>query len=431
MATINFLYRSARELASLNLRLLFTHNEKPHAIGGKTNLIVSKDYWKNTHNKKIRKDDIDLKNEQTKIKEKLLKLETYILNEFDETDIEDVNKDWLKNQLESYYNPKQAVKIPKKLIPFFEYYLDVKSNELTASRVQTIKAVQRKLERFEKSNGHHYAINEINDSFRKQFVDYCRKEQYSISTLVRDVKLVKTICLFANYKDVPIHKELSNLKVETKKNNEDEELSHGIEEHYLSFEELDQIKAFDLSDNERLNNVRDWLLISCYTGQRISDFMRFDTSMIEKKKGKHLLTFKQQKTSKPLTIPFLDEAREIVNKNKGKFPRPISHQKYNDYLKELCKLAGINTKIKGSIIERVSSSKTKTRNDYRRIKGTFEKWELVSSHIGRRSFATNFYGKVPTSVLIGITAHSTEQIFLQYIRKNETDTAIDAFKYFE
>lgn len=428
MATINFLYRSAREQASLNLRLLFTHNKIPYSIGGKTKLEVSKDYWKNTHKKNIK--DIDLKKYQKEIQDELFKIDTFILNSFKKVDIEDINKEWLRNQIERYYNPKQAIKIPKKLIPFFDYYLDVKSNELTKSRIQTIKAVKRKLERFEKSTAYSFSINEINDDFRKQFVDYSNKEQYSLSTLMRDIKLVKTICLFADYKDVPIHKELFNLKVEKNKDKE-EELSQGIEEHYLSFDELAQIKAFDLSNNERLKNVRDWLLISCYTGQRISDFMRFNSSMIINKKGKHLLAFKQQKTGKKVTIPFLDEARQIVAKNNGEFPRPISHQKYNDYLKELCKLAGINKKIKGSITERISSSKKKTRNDYRRIKGTFEKWELVSSHIGRRSFATNYYGKVPTSVLIGITAHSTEKMFLQYIRKSDTDTAIDAFKYFE
>jgi len=431
MATINFLYRSAREQASLNLRLLFTHNEKAFSIGGKTNLIVSKDYWTNNHNKK-RINDIDLKNFQKETTDEIYKIEVYLIDSFNKADIEDIDKEWFTSQIENYYNPKQAIKIPKKLIPFFNYYLDVKSNELTKSRIQTIKAVQRKLERFEKSIGHSFTIIEVNDNFRKQFIDYSNKEQYSLSTLMRDVKLVKTICLFADYKDVPTHKELSNLKVEVNKDKEEaEELSQGIEEHYLSFEELEQIKAFDLSNNERLNNVRDWLLISCYTGQRISDFMRFKSSMIENKKSKYLLAFKQQKTGKSVIIPFLDEAREIVTNNNGEFPRAISHQKYNDYLKELCKLAGINKKIKGSITERISSLKKKTRNDYRRIKGTFEKWELVSSHIGRRSFATNFYGKVPTSVLIGITAHSTEQLFLIYIRKNETDTAIDAFKYFK
>lgn len=431
MATINFLYRSTREQAPLSLRLLFTHNNIVHSIGGKTKLTVSKDYWINTHNKQ-RINDIDLKNYQIEITGKLSKIETYLLDSFNKANVEDINKDWLNNQLERYYNPIQAVKIPNKLISFFDYYLNTKSDDLTKSRIQTIKAVQKKLERFEESTGHNYTINEINDNFRKHFVNYSNKEQYSLSTIQRDVKLVKTICLFADYKDVPIHKELSNLKVEVNKDKEEEEeLSHGIEEHYLSFAELEQIKAFDLSDNERLSNIRDWLLISCHTGQRISDFMRFNASMITKEKDKYLLAFKQQKTGKPMTIPFLDEAREIITNNNGQFPRAISHQKYNDYLKELCKLTGINKKIKGSITVRISSSKNKTRNDHRRIKGTFEKWELVSSHIGRRSFATNYYNIVPTSVLIFITGHSTEKMFRQYIREDDKDTAINAFKYFK
>lgn len=138
MATINFLYRSVRDEAPLNFRLLFAHNGKDNVIGGKTKIIVSKDYWKNHHNKQ-RINDIDLKNYQTEVKAELLKLETYILNEFDKTNIDEVDKVWLKNQLEHYYNPKQAVKVPTKLIPFFDYYLSVKGNDLTKNRIQKIK----------------------------------------------------------------------------------------------------------------------------------------------------------------------------------------------------------------------------------------------------------------------------------------------------
>jgi hypothetical protein len=153
--------------------------------------------------------------------------------------------------------------------------------------------------------------------------------------------------------------------------------------------------------------------------------------MIVEREGKQLLTFTQQKTDNKVIIPFLKQAQQVVKNRGGKFPNPISSQKYNDYLKELCKLAKINETVKGSTMERISSSKLKTRNDHRRIEGNFEKWELISSHVGRRSFATNFYSKVPTSVLIGITGHSTEKMFLKYIRKTESETAIDAFKYFE
>jgi len=420
MATINFLYRSARNEAPLNFRLLFTHNDTPHVIGGKTKTIVSKDYWKNHHNKQ-RINDIDLKNYQTEIKSELLKLETYILNEFDKTNIDEVDKVWLKNQLERYYNPKQAAKVPTKLIPFFDYYLSVKGNDLTNNRIQKIKVIKAKLERFENATKHKYSIIEVNDFFKKQYVDYCESEHYSINTISGDIAIIKTICRYAEQCDIETHKQLNNLKVK-------EEPTEAV---YLSFEELEQIKALDLSNNERLDNVRDWLLISCYTGQRISDFMRFDSSMIEKRNDKYLLSFTQRKGNKKVTIPFLDEAREIVNKRNGLFPKSLSHPKYNDYLKELCKLAGIDEPTQGTIKQPITENISKTKNDYRMVKGIYPKYELISSHVGRRSFATNFYGKVPTSVLIGITGHSTEKMFLKYIRKTETDTAIDAFKYFE
>jgi len=49
--------------------------------------------------------------------------------------------------------------------------------------------------------------------------------------------------------------------------------------------------------------------------------------------------------------------------------------------------------------------------------GRFAKWELVSSHIGRRSFATNHFGKIPTPIIIAATGHKSESIFLKYIGK--------------
>ena len=40
------------------------------------------------------------------------------------------------------------------------------------------------------------------------------------------------------------------------------------------------------------------------------------------------------------------------------------------------------------------------------------------THIGRMSFATNFYGKIKTSDIISVTGHSSESQLLTYINKN-------------
>jgi integrase len=195
----------------------------------------------------------------------------------------------------------------------------------------------------------------------------------------------------------------------------------------LTFDEinkLENIKKKKLTDS--LKNSRDWLVISCYTGQRISDFMRFTDEQIRIENGKNLIEFTQKKTGKIMTIPLHPKVLEILKKRKGKFPYPISDQKYNDQIKIVGRLAGLTEKVKGS-------KKTETEPDskiYRKESGLFEKCELITSHIGRRSFATNFYGNIPTTYLIYVTGHSTEAMFLNYIGKSNKDLAMELTNYF-
>lgn len=45
------------------------------------------------------------------------------------------------------------------------------------------------------------------------------------------------------------------------------------------------------------------------------------------------------------------------------------------------------------------------------------KYELVTSHTARRSFATNLYRRgIPSTQLMLLTGHKTEDAFLRYIR---------------
>ncbi|MCG8729571.1 hypothetical protein, partial [Tenacibaculum finnmarkense] len=45
------------------------------------------------------------------------------------------------------------------------------------------------------------------------------------------------------------------------------------------------------------------------------------------------------------------------------------------------------------------------------------------SHTCRRSFATNLYGKIDNSTIMGITGHKTEKEFLKYIKVTSTKHA--------
>ena len=69
----------------------------------------------------------------------------------------------------------------------------------------------------------------------------------------------------------------------------------------------------------------------------------------------------------------------------------------------------------------------------RKVLDFYPKHELITTHSFRRSFATNYYKQIPTGVLIGITGHSKESLFLEYINKREDkDANADLFmKFYE
>lgn len=415
MATVNFLYRSTRENANLNIRLLFRHNSKDFVIGAKTLLKVDRIYWENQHNQK-RPKSIDIANRQVEVKSEMNNIENFILNAFDKTIPALIDKNWLQNQIDLYYNkePEKAL-IPIELVKFIEYYNKEKEGEITPSSIKKHKVVQHKLERYEKSRKRVLLVSDIDENFKTDFIEYCKSENYALGTIQRDLVFVKTFCNYAYEKGLDVSRNLNKVRIKAKTQ---------IKHPYLSFTELEKIEQKDF--NESLDNVRDWLIISCYTGQRISDFMNFSAEMIREETGKKLLEFKQQKTGKLMTIPIHPKVLEILEKREGRFPKSISDQKYNEMLKVVCKDAGIIEKIKGS-----KKMETKPKSGiYRKEEGFFEKWELIASHVGRRSFASNFYGKIPTNYLIYITGHSTEAMFLNYIGKSNKDLALEITNYF-
>lgn len=59
------------------------------------------------------------------------------------------------------------------------------------------------------------------------------------------------------------------------------------------------------------------------------------------------------------------------------------------------------------------------------------KYELVSSHTARRSFATNLYKKTHDSLMVmKFTGHTTEENFLKYICIDDEEMVERAKRYF-
>ena len=179
---------------------------------------------------------------------------------------------------------------------------------------------------------------------------------------------------------------------------------------FLSETEISELEALDLSSNKRLENVRDLFLIGCCTGLRYSDYSILQPEQI--KNG--FIEITQTKTGQRVTIPVHSTVERIIAKYNGVMPRSLSNQKTNQYLKEIGEqLPSLNK----------SESITFTKGGLKVIENCM-KWELLTSHTARRSFATNQYlAGFPTITIMAITGHRTERSFMRYIKLSSNEHA--------
>lgn len=112
---------------------------------------------------------------------------------------------------------------------------------------------------------------------------------------------------------------------------------------YLSNDDINKIKALDLDDYDRLNRVRDLLLFQCSSGMAYADLVNFNSSLIKEMNGVYTYTNNRQKTKIEFTTVILPMGMDVLKKY-DVLPL-ISNQKYNSYLKEIQRLAGISTSI--------------------------------------------------------------------------------------
>ena len=421
MATINFLYRSTKETANLSLRLLFRFNNTDFVFGANTQEKVSKDYWTKQHKKKSK--DILISNKQAELNSKLNKIENHILKAFDIVNPNEVTKEWLQTEINNYYNPPQQAKsVPTELIKYLDHYSDVKRNDVTESTVKKFNVIKQLLTRYQTQCKKTLMIIDVDANFKTDFEKYCESKDYAPNTIARALRFIKTICTHAKQNGIETSYQLDSIKVKYIK----------VDSIYLTPQELEKIETIEKSKlTESLENAKDWLIISCYTGQRVSDFMRFTKEMIRHEKNKEgilkpLIEFTQKKTGKDMTVPLHPKVIEILNKRNGDFPYKIADQNYNDYIKTVCRIAKITQLVQGS--KRLETAPES--GIFRKETKQFQKCDLVSSHIGRRSFASNNYGTIPTSFLMYVTGHSTEAMFLTYIGKSNKDKAMEMTYYF-
>jgi integrase len=129
------------------------------------------------------------------------------------------------------------------------------------------------------------------------------------------------------------------------------------------------------------------------------------------------ICIKMQKTGDVVVIPLHPVVVRIMKKYKesspNSLPQVVSNQKMNDYLKDIGRLA----KLKQPVLINETKGNLK-------VETMHKKYELISTHTARRSFATNLYLEdFPTLSIRKITGHKTEAAFLRYIKMDGEQSA--------
>jgi integrase len=196
---------------------------------------------------------------------------------------------------------------------------------------------------------------------------------------------------------------------------------------YLKEEEVEKIYNAKFK-TDYLDNARDWLIIGIRTGLRISDFLRLDKSAI----NDGFIELSTKKTQYAVAIPLHHEVEAILQKRNGEFPRALSDAKFNKYIKEVGEIAGLTEIVEGSkMVEIPNPTKGSRSKIYRKQFSKYPKFELISSHTCRRTFATLLFGKIDTLTIMKIIGHTTEKQLLDYIKITPKESAIKLQNYWK
>lgn len=301
------------------------------------------------------------------------------------------------------------------LFAFIEQFIERRtaSPKYRPESIKVYRALLEKLKDFSRLRGKRgLDFKDITPEFWEQFRDYLYSLNLSENTVYKQITTFKTVLSSAldSTEFQTAAEEVQRIPKTGKLGVSKEE----VPKIYLNLSELQTLFELDLSAMPRLARVRDLFLIGAFTGLRFSDFTQIRPEHFRKIEGVEVIQIDTQKTGERVVIPVHPYVRAILERNDGQPPKGISNQKMNIFLKELGELAGLTEPI--IITKRLGGTK---------VTQMFQKFELLSTHAARRSFATNAFKEgVPSLSIRKITGHRTEAAFLRYIQITKEENAI-------
>jgi len=417
MANIKFSCIKKSNPSNLNIRFYHGRNIDCNA---KSDILVNPIDWSEKMQKFKPNADIEVKSQFMPLVENLKK-EILRMFTLDYTKGEVINSKWLTKVVNDYHKRPEGIEEHRIYFGEFienfakesEVRLNNKSGKVISPRtIQKYNTVKRIIREYENLKKVRLKIIDIDLYFHRQFVSFLKIEKkYSNTVIEKNISTIKGFI-----------KEAKEQKLETNSEAESSKFTFRRDEPidtYLNKEEINLIFDLDLSADEKLDNARDLFIIGLWTGLRISDLSRIQHFLFNENR---IVVAETQKTGSTVKIPIHAQVKYVLSKRNNQVPRIISSQKFNEYIKQVCKKAEIDEIILGNI---------KNPKTNRKEKGHYPKWKLISSHTCRRSFATNLYGEQDDATIMAITGHKSHSQFMKYIKTTQEEHVEKLAKYWD
>jgi len=407
MATIRFFIRTVttdrNALVPIWVRL---RSGRAVDIECKTDILIKPDNWsKETQLARQRADVFNHKagsiedSGRKSFNDKITALRTAIETAVQEIPASDINAKWLKAVIDRHWHPE---KYEVSLFSYIESFnktsgarLNPKSGRPVCYKMQREYEVTfRYLKEYAEKIKKQIDFKDIDLRFYEGFTQFLQDKKMAVNTIGKKVQTLKIFLNAAREEGINPYDNYKSKRFRA--------VTEDAETIALDEKELTKLYELDLSGQPARDRVRDLFLVGCWTGCRFSDISQIIPDNITG----GFIRIKQHKTGKEVVIPLHPVVRSVLNKYGGKLPPIISNQKFNVILKAIAKDAEINDNVHKAI----------TKGGIKASKA-YKKYQLVTTHCARRSFATNLYlANFPTLSIMAITGHKTEKAFLRYIK---------------
>ena len=226
-----------------------------------------------------------------------------------------------------------------------EEYILSKRKQVTPKAISLYQNLRDTLKAFEGYRGKPITFESFDISFYEAFVEYMMYEHvlrrrkkiskgFRMGTIGRTIKQLRVFLRNRMRRKIIPAINLEDFKI----------ISEETDAVYISQEEIKRIYQTDLSSHPHLIKFRNLFVFGCLTGLRFSDFSTIRPEDIRNR----MLYKKQNKSDHWVVIPLREEAYNIFLHEFNRNIPPISNGDFNNNIKEVAKLAGIDQLIKFS-----------------------------------------------------------------------------------